>query len=327
MKQFLLRVFIFAALIAGGLVFSLFALNDPRGRGLILATTPMRHALLAATPSPKIVLVGGSGVGSGIDSARISEALGRPVVNMGVNAGMSLLFMLNEVRGELGAGDTVVLIPEYKILLRHQNFRGGYALVRVLFEFDPAARKYMTPRMWFDLTPAILSHAFENSLHIRRLLPKTAGQRERERVWLERRFRETPYSTNYINQAGDAYGHWDLQPLPTIKADVYDWPDPGLTPAAKNALLEFRDDMAGRGVRVVFLPPAVQEASIRASQAAIDALVRDLAACGMPYDAPPERYMLRDDWFYDSPYHPLRPGVEFRTGRMIEDIRRVESAE
>ncbi len=315
MKRFLLYVMLFVAGIAAYMVFALCFLQDMRGRGLILATSAMRHELLARTASPKIVLVGGSGVSSGIDSTVISNAFQRPVVNMSVNAGMGIPFMLNEVREALREGDVVVLIPEYKLMLLHDSFRGGNALVRVVLEFDPASRRYMTPRMWWDIFPAIVSHAYDLGTHPGRIFPPRKKTLERA----AERLRNNPYSTNFINAAGDAYGHWDL-PQKTIKPDVYDWPDAALTPAAGRALAGFKREMEARGVMVVFLPPAFEERSYRASVPAITSLTNGLAACGMAYDAPPERYVLPDAWFYDSPYHPLRAGVEYRTRRMVEDI-------
>src|SRR5690606_17377891 len=69
-----------------------------------------KHARLAAPGSAKLVLVGGSNLAFGVDSAELERELkGFRVVNMGMNAYLGLRFMLSEVMEDLEKGDVVVL--------------------------------------------------------------------------------------------------------------------------------------------------------------------------------------------------------------------------
>lgn len=83
----------------------------PRDPGHYMAATVDKHARLRAAPRPRLIFVGGSSVGFSVDSREFDE-LGLAPVNMGLNDGLGLRFMLAEVAGELGAGDVVVVMPE-----------------------------------------------------------------------------------------------------------------------------------------------------------------------------------------------------------------------
>lgn len=80
-----------------------------------MAATLDKHDRLRAAASPRVIFVGGSNVGFSIDS-RPFEALGLAPVNMGLNDGLGLGFMLGEVEGELRSGDVVVIAPETHLL-------------------------------------------------------------------------------------------------------------------------------------------------------------------------------------------------------------------
>jgi hypothetical protein len=79
-----------------------------------MAATLDKHARLRNAPSPRVIFVGGSSVGFGIDS-RPFDVLGLEPVNMGLNAGLGLAFMLGEVEPQLRAGDVVIVAPETQL--------------------------------------------------------------------------------------------------------------------------------------------------------------------------------------------------------------------
>ena len=70
--------------------------------------------ILKNTESPKIVFIGGSNLAYGIDSEKISEELNINVVNMGVNAGFGLKFIIDSTYNLLNKNDILILIPEYQ---------------------------------------------------------------------------------------------------------------------------------------------------------------------------------------------------------------------
>ncbi|GEM_PF-1809078 len=100
-----------------------------------------KEELLQNTSSPKIIIIGGSNTVFNVDCREISRAIGLPVVNMGLHAGLGLHFMLNEVEPYLQAGDIVLIIPEYD-----QFFNGMFDGSRItlrLVTLNPSTLRYI----------------------------------------------------------------------------------------------------------------------------------------------------------------------------------------
>ncbi|MEM9163588.1 MAG: hypothetical protein AAGC54_11040 [Cyanobacteria bacterium P01_F01_bin.4] len=79
-------------------------------------------ALAQAVDQPKILVTGGSGAHYTLNSALIEEQVGRPVINLGIDGPVGLDVILPSVLDEVKPGDTVVLVPEYLILLDDDGF-------------------------------------------------------------------------------------------------------------------------------------------------------------------------------------------------------------
>ncbi len=95
-----------------------------------LAAIVDKNELLANTPSPKIIIVGGSNAAFGFDSKAISEATQMPVVNMGIQGSLGLRFALNDIKPYIHEGDIVLISPEYHNLV--DQLHGGDVLSYVL---------------------------------------------------------------------------------------------------------------------------------------------------------------------------------------------------
>jgi len=107
------RVALLATLVAGSMAFFFWG---PLPYKHQLAMLIDKRVMLDATPSPRVILVGGSNLMFGVDSDVLEQALGVPVVNMGVFGGLGLLAPLDVILPHVRPGDTVVLVPEYEML-------------------------------------------------------------------------------------------------------------------------------------------------------------------------------------------------------------------
>lgn len=117
MPRFLVHALIFA-LVQLGVLAALWR-SCPDDPDHYMAATVDKHARLrASAASPRLIFVGGSSVGFSIDSRAFADAPGLELepVNMGLNDGLGLAFMLGEVQGQLRAGDVVVVAPETHLL-------------------------------------------------------------------------------------------------------------------------------------------------------------------------------------------------------------------
>lgn len=79
-------------------------------------------AIAANTADPKLIITGGSGAHYTINSDLLSQSLGMPVVNLGIDGPVGLDVILSSVLETVNPGDTVLLIPEYLILLDEDGY-------------------------------------------------------------------------------------------------------------------------------------------------------------------------------------------------------------
>ena len=83
----------------------------------------------ARTPSPKLVLLGGSATLFGLKASLLEKELGVPTVNAATHAGLGLAYLLEKGKQLLRPGDTVVLLPEYELLTNGEGNRRDWASV------------------------------------------------------------------------------------------------------------------------------------------------------------------------------------------------------
>lgn len=74
-----------------------------------------KHAYAKSISSPKIILVGGSNLAFGINSAKLSKMTGMPVVNMALLAPLGIDFILSDALGYINKGDIVIMSFEYDV--------------------------------------------------------------------------------------------------------------------------------------------------------------------------------------------------------------------
>src|SRR6185295_15563636 len=116
-----------------------------------------QHAIAEASASPRLFICGGSSTPLAFDSQMIQEATGYHVVNMGLNGGLGLEFILNQARDVVRRGDVTILALEHFFFSRPAP-RGGLqlAMMTTVFLKRPSTVKYME---WSDLK-AISDQAF-----------------------------------------------------------------------------------------------------------------------------------------------------------------------
>jgi len=245
----------------------------------------------------RVILIGGSGLAFGTDSAAISAAAGRPVVNMGMIAGLGLDYMLREAADGLRAGDLAVLIPEYEVI--GGGVRGHGPTFVNLLEFNPAAGRYMGLRQWWMAAQA---------------MAQTNGRQWANAVTVAIRhggaYQPPAYSTKAFNSDGDAVGHLDLphQPLPQP------YPLMQAQPEALASIERFRSRVRAAGADFVLVFPALAESQFKFNQAEIDKLAAGLT--GIPVVGKPEEWVYPDSWFYDTFYHASRQARSARSAHL-----------
>jgi hypothetical protein len=75
-----------------------------------------RSRLIETKGQPRVIILGGSGIFFGVDSALLEKQLGFAIINGGTHAGLGLNATLNLFLPDIQKGDRIVLIAEYGML-------------------------------------------------------------------------------------------------------------------------------------------------------------------------------------------------------------------
>lgn len=258
-------------------------------------------------PAPKILIVGGSNTAFGVDSRALGNALGMPVVNLGLHAGLGLEYILDEARQFVEAGDIVVVSPEYEQFYGGQIW-GRQQLVELAWLHPPSLRFMTTPRQISALA-AGFPPVFQDRLRSLWLDIRSPGRQKGHAV----------YHRDAFNEHGDVISHLDVvtdrvvEEMPLLR-DTTD----GFNPDVIRALDEFHDDVRDRGARAFVMLPTIPAHHYRLRRDAVDAIYERLRDDGeAPVLGSPAEQVGPDDHFFDTAYHLSREGRAAQTRRLI----------
>jgi hypothetical protein len=303
MRALLARLAALAALCLGSCA-ALFALLPPSPNDYRAAGIDKRRAL-AAAPSPKIVLVGGSNLAFGVDSRALGGELGYRVVNMGLHANLGLRFMLAEAGPFVRSGDVVVVSPEYEHFC---GFSGSGTELPAAVRLSPGLLDGVVhPRQYGALLRFFPAH-LRTQIAVR--LAPGAG--------------ESLYRRDAFDERGDMVAHLRLPGSPgkVSRERLFADCGPGLDEGAFAALERFRAHAERRGARVVFDYPAIPAPHFQASSAWIGRIHGELRRRGsVPLLSGPRETVLPISGFLDTPYHLTEAGRRVRTRGMVERLR------
>lgn len=143
-RRFILTfVVVFVLLTAGSIAVSVLQFGHSTALSAdFCSSIEDRVALGQAMDSPKLVLIGGSGVRRGINAAMMADQLGLPVLNFGLHAGLGPRLILHNAERVLRPGDVALLVLEYNHYV-YDRF-SPYAL-ELIFDCMPEVFAEATP--------------------------------------------------------------------------------------------------------------------------------------------------------------------------------------
>ena len=264
-----------------------------------LAAMAAKHARLRSLPSPKVLLLGGSNIGFGMDSEMLEQALCRPVVNMGIHAGLGFRFMVNEVKDALGPGDLVLVALEPSNVARPE--KQGDVHYQVV-DRVPHAIHYIP---WYDRPRVVLGIAV---LRAQSLWRKVCGR------WTTDGGHPL-YRADGFDERGDMLAHLALPRPEAFETDGLDDDAPAVGPAFLPMARELMGHAERNGARVVFIWPGQAFTGFDATRTlAIQAAFRE---AGPPLIGEPHHFVFPDSAFHDTRYHLRTEGRALRTERTI----------
>ncbi len=303
MQKFFIKSIIFLLLISSVVFY--FSISFKRKYDIktdYLATLIDKEARLNSLDSNRLILVGGSNLAFGLNSALIESKLPVEVANLGLHAGLSLTFMINEVNHLMKKGDIVILNPEYPLYL--DSFDPDIDLIQFASELYPATKAY------YSFTPKeLLESKYERF--------RKYFQPDAYRV-------DSVFNRLLFNKYGDNTGHLNKKP----SAQLIDRKPINLIEMGKaiSVLKDFSEKCKAEGVQVfISYPPYPKSEYVGKNKERIDALdlklrnqLPDISFLDKPSD-----YTFEDSLFYDTIYHLNKKGREIRTNMLIDDLKKV----
>lgn len=276
-----------------------------------------KHTRLNSINEPKIVLIGGSSMCFGVDSAAIERELKMPVVDFGLYAMLGTYTTMEFALSGLDKGDIVVIAPEIDAQA-YSMYTNPEATMQAL-EAKPSM-------LW--------SLSFDDYIPMLYNLPKFI---EAKKEALSKGASEqTIYSRDAFNEYGDiklgdatyvrTHNTMSKGYLDTNKVTIN-------TSIIESAFIDYVNDYVASakrvGATVYFDFPPVNELAIENTTAKdiqefYDYLCKNLDASVIGH---PTDYIMDYGYFFDSNYHLNDSGVTYRTFNLVNDIKKVMSSE
>ena len=267
---------------------------------------PVKKQLIRDTPSPKVVVIGGSNVAFGIDSKTLSDSLGMPVVNAGLHAGLGLRYILDANTPYLRKGDILVIMPEYGHFFNTTAWGGSATLSLVPY--------FATSDELLSLNRYQLSTLARGFCH-------TTFQTFISGVKNAIRPSADSPTYQYLKSGFDARGDEVSHRVKQSGIDMtHHHSVPSFTALNEEYLSEFISDvreMRQRGIRVILLPPAILDSSLAADRPMIDSIAQRLQAAGIPYQASLDTFAYTVKYLYDTNYHLNAEGTKVNTRNVL----------
>ncbi|MEJ7736755.1 MAG: hypothetical protein WKF97_04945 [Chitinophagaceae bacterium] len=304
MKKFFGKIFLLLFIVLTIVTICLVLPPGNLSKNYLLFAQKNKNDLLANTPGPRIILVGGSNVSFGINSKILKDSLNLNPVNTALHAGIGLKFMLNSTIDYVRENDIVVLSPEYQQFYGNLS-DGQVELLTLLIDVSP-----QTGNVNFRQFVKLLSH-----------IPKYSSSKLR--LWNYFKKADTTtigiYDRKSFNAYGDAYVHWTLPKVPVMPFDVLKG---NLNEDAFNSLLIFREKVQNRKAQLFITFPCCQDISFKHSIVQIKKIEKRLRAEAFILLGTPERYIFPDSLTFNTPYHLIKKGVDQRTALLAEDLKK-----
>jgi hypothetical protein len=265
--------------------------------------------LLKNTPSPRIILVGGSNVSFGIDAELMQRTLGIPVINDGLHAGLGVA-PLRELQGYIRAGDVIIVSLEYQLFANRNVMDGDTAFLSDWIEYSPGRIKYLS-NPWKE-TPALYATMLQRKVN-RQVNTYLFGGSLAE---VRDVFVGTQYSSN-----GDFIGHLNQVSTPRRKIPF----DPYPVSAVQNEIFVFLDQFhqaaVKKGAEVYFEAPASRKSNCDTTgETSLGNFFKTFdERSSIRLLTPLNELCLPDKYFFDTAYHLNAEGRQARTQRLIQN--------
>lgn len=268
-----------------------------------------KHTRLKSITEEKIVLIGGSNLAFGLDSKKLQEYVGKPIVNYGLYATIGTKAMLDMSRSHIKKGDIVVICPE--------TDKQTYSLY------------YNAHSMWqaLDCDLSMLKDVgFSNLGKLISTIPNFANEK---RGFIKNNAKPTPtgiYAKASFNEYGDIAVERPYNIMPT-NYDV-SMPVSLTTDLLDKEFIDYLNQYSAycqhKGAKVYFGFSPINVDAIVSTNKEKDTFYKALEnSLNFPLISDIDNYILDSAFFYDTNFHLNSIGALQRTSLLADDLLRV----
>lgn len=265
-------------------------------------------AAARAATGPKILLISGSNSMFGINSRLLEATYGRPVVNLGVNAGLLLPLVLENAKPAMGQGDIALVPLEYP--LYYHDGEINQVLVDYLLS---RADRFWQQSLWTKMR--VIAYAS---------LPRLReGYKGLPPGYVLTGF----YGPHRIDAHGDQIGTSRAERTPALHnealATPVRWYGRETHPDAEGwrILRDFGAYARARGTCLIFVPSAFMERppyrQDPVERRFYEEIPRRVRALGFSYVGEPHDFMMPPEEFLNTDYHLVDEARQVFTRKLI----------
>ena len=262
-------------------------------------------ALLAESPSPRIVLVGGSSLAFGVDSALLEQEFpGYTAVNFGLYAALGTQMMLELSAGQFQAGDIVILSPEQQQQTLSCYFNAEAAWQALDGNFGLLTR--LDPEHFGALAgqyPYFAARKLNYFLKGEKPAPQGV-------------YRRASFDEHGEVQAGCTAntmpGGWDQNTPVLLEAEIFD-------PDFVQAVNAWAAAAEAQGAQVYYRFSPMNAAAVQGDADEYYDWLR--GQLDFPILGDPHACILDPAWFYDTNFHLNEAGRQLNTRNLVRDLK------
>jgi len=275
-----------------------------------------KFSLLTSTPSPRLVLVGGSSLAIGVNSNIIKSETNFNPINMGTFAALGIRFMFVSIDEYLQSGDTILFIPEHQVL-QQPPYGSGHFLLETIHVNPYLISDVLT---YHSLTTIVhhLPQWFQGRI-------KSIYARKIEPLFYERELSlsDVLYNVYNFNSYGDVIsesaGDQHLTKKEVLESESGYVGTGGINSETIRFLSKRIEMLEQRGVHVLVSWPAMAQSIYDANPDLVKDRIDDLEnALGQEHViGSVEDFLVSDDVFVDASSHLTSTGRDEYTRRLI----------
>ncbi len=272
-----------------------------------------KHERAQKIKTPKIIFAGGSHLAFGLDSEAIEKEFKVPVVNLGINAGLGLSFMLEEVKDVINENDIIIISFAYL-----QNNDGILELKNMASEYYKYAQNFYTFSI-YEKIKLFLINTRKKYIDLINIFLINRSNATNIKV-LNDSNKISVYSRHAFNNYGDVVAHLNLKSRKKLlDKEIFSYQYwKGI-----RTINKFSNYVQKRNTKIYFLYPNMTVSEYNKNQQIVQKLASDIEKyLNIEKLNTPASFVFDDNLFFDTVYHLNKDGRAIKTKKIIGMIKK-----